>query len=105
MNRKIIIIMCSILLLSIFPNFPSTATVCSHLDGHQICLLRLKRSAKYYWEYRVLITVDGKKRPMAIYNCRERYYTERDRTVIPFQTNDIGNLICNLVNRRSFSEH
>jgi hypothetical protein len=78
---------------------PAVAAVCRNWGGHQICLLRIERSAKYYWEYRAVISIDGKKRPMTVYNCRDRYYTETDHTVIPFKSNDVGNLICNLVTR------
>ncbi|AFY66555.1 hypothetical protein [Geitlerinema sp. PCC 7407] len=76
--------------------------LCRTLEGHQICVLSLKRSAKYFWEYRAKVRVDGKERPIEIYNCRDRLWTRADGKQISFETPEIpngGNLICQLFRR------
>ncbi|HHP7232667.1 MAG TPA: hypothetical protein ACFCUY_17650 [Xenococcaceae cyanobacterium] len=75
---------------------PVEAAVCRNLDGHQICIVQIKRSAKNYWEYRAIVSIDGKKRPREIYNCRDKYTIEYDKAVIPFKKNSPGELICSL---------
>ena len=54
------------------------APLCRPVADHQVCVLKMTRSAKYYWEYRALVQIDGKNRPMARYNCRTREYVRRD---------------------------
>ncbi len=79
--------------------FPVEAATCRTLDGHQICIIQIKRSAKNFWEYRTLVSVDGRKRPVEIYNCRDKYTIEYDRAVIPFKKNSPGELICSLFDK------
>ncbi|TAF11179.1 MAG: hypothetical protein EAZ77_01545 [Nostocales cyanobacterium] len=86
-----------ILLLLIFSfSFPSPALafVCHHYDGHEICILSIKRSAKKYWEYRASVSVDGVKTPVEIYNCRGKFKVNKDRTVSQFAENSPGEMIC-----------
>ncbi len=47
------------------------AAKCQILDGHQVCLEAIKRSAKYPWEYRVTVRVDGQKQPEQRHDCRQ----------------------------------
>ena len=54
------------------------APLCRSVAEHQICVLKITRSAKYYWEYRAVVEVDGKRRAMARYNCRTHEYVRRD---------------------------
>ncbi len=70
-------------------------TLCRQYNNHQVCIFNLKRSAKNFWEYRAVVSVDGNKRPLEIYNCRDRIRLERDGTVLSFIKNDPGNVICN----------
>ncbi|WP_315789585.1 hypothetical protein [Fischerella sp. JS2] len=70
------------------------ASVCRDLQGHQICIISIKRSAKNYWEYRAVVSVDGVKRPLEIYNCRQQNKVEEDGTIVPFDEVDPGKLIC-----------
>jgi hypothetical protein len=70
------------------------ASVCRNCQGHKICILSIKRSAKNYWEYRAAVSVDGIKRPIEVYNCLEQIKVEKDGTVVPFQDNSPGKLIC-----------
>ncbi|MEM8612827.1 MAG: hypothetical protein AAGF93_12480 [Cyanobacteria bacterium P01_H01_bin.105] len=59
------------------------APLCRTVANHQVCILKITRSAKYYWEYRAVVQVDDKRRPMARYNCRTRDYVRRDGKHIP----------------------
>lgn len=72
------------------------ASTCRQLNDHSICILKIKRSAKYYWEYRAVISVDGKKKPLEIYNCRDRITTNRYKAVVPFTKDGVGELVCSL---------
>lgn len=79
--------------------FPVEAATCRTLDGHQICIIQIKRSAKNYWEYRAIVSIDGKKRPREVYNCRDKYTVEYDLAIIPFKKNGTGELICSLFDK------
>ena len=74
------------------------ANICKSWSGHQVCVVRMKRSAKYYWEYRTILSVDGNKRPEIVYNCRDFSYFKADKTKVYFQDdkNDLGNFVCRL---------
>ena len=54
------------------------APLCRTVADHQVCVLKITRSAKYYWEYRAVVQVDQRQRPMARYNCRTHEYIRRD---------------------------
>ena len=73
-----------ILIIFIFASFliaPKTeANICKFWSGHQVCVVRIKRSAKYYWEYRTTLSVDGKKQPEIVYDCRYFSYLQPDNT-------------------------
>ena len=76
---------------------PIEAATCKTILGKQICLLKIKRSAKYYWEYRVQLNIDKKKQPTRIYNCRYSYYFQPDKTKVYFKKDDeLGQLVCRL---------
>ncbi|WP_460205803.1 hypothetical protein [Scytonema sp. NUACC21] len=83
-----------LLIVSFLIALPAHASFCKNYNGHQICIIDIKRSAKKYWEYRVSITVDGVKIPVEVYNCRDRTKVEKDGTVLPFGKNDPGELVC-----------
>lgn len=74
------------------------APLCRQIEGHQTCILSIKRSAKYFWEYQVVVSVDGTPRPIEKYNCRQRIRTSQGKKVIPFSQNGVGDLICKLAN-------
>lgn len=59
------------------------APLCRTVADHQVCVLKITRSAKYYWEYRAVVQVDDQRRPMARYNCRNHEYVRRDGQRIP----------------------
>ncbi|AFY45426.1 hypothetical protein [Nostoc sp. PCC 7107] len=83
-----------LLILSSFYIFPAYASVCRNYDGRQICILSINRSAKNFWEYRAIVSVDGEKRPLELYNCRQKVRIQLDGTVIPFENQDPGQFIC-----------
>ncbi|MGB3309238.1 MAG: hypothetical protein WBG32_15735 [Nodosilinea sp.] len=43
---------------------------CRDLAGQQVCIETIKRSAKYLWEYRVAVSVDGDRHHLRRYDCR-----------------------------------
>ena len=65
---------CYLLLLIYFccVALPAEASVCRNYQGREICIVDIKRSAKNYWEYRVILSVGGVKQPLEVYNCRDR---------------------------------
>jgi hypothetical protein len=50
----------------------SSEHLCRQYKHHEICVLSIKRSAKNYWEYLASVQVDGVKRPIERYDCRNR---------------------------------
>ena len=73
---------------------------CRTKNNNRICILSIKRSAKYLWEYRASVSVNGVATPIEIYNCRNRIRVKKDRTVVPFQDNGPGELICSFFKNR-----
>jgi hypothetical protein len=84
-----------LLILSNFFTSPAHASVCRNYNGHRVCILSINRSAKNYWEYRAIISIDGVKRPLEVYNCRQKIRIQQDGTVLPLENKDPGQLICN----------
>ena len=76
-----------VLLVSLVPT-AQAAPLCRTIAHHQVCILKITRSAKYYWEYRAVVQVDDKRRPMGRYNCRTHEYIRRDGQRI---SDDIAN--------------
>lgn|GEM_PF-533015 len=83
-----------LLVLTLTGAHPALAAFCQQSKDHQICILTIERSAKYYWEYRAVVSVDGVKQPIEIYNCRDRLKIQKDRTTVPFEPQGAGELIC-----------
>ncbi len=77
------------------------AATCRSMSQAMVCLVDVKRSAKYHWEYRVRISVDGVQQPMVRYNCRERTQTQPDGTTIAITDNSVADWVCRLVHRSS----
>lgn len=78
---------------------PAAAAFCRNYQGNSICLLSVERSAKYYWEYRAAVKVNGETRPVEIYNCRDRTRTKADGRIVSFEKNGAGDLICTVLNK------
>ena len=86
-----------LLLLSMTVSFalPANAAVtCRDYDGHEVCILNIKRSAKRYWNYRTTISIDGKKQPTEIYYCRGKFKIQNNGKIVRFEEDGVGNLIC-----------
>ncbi len=73
---------------------PAEASVCRNYQGREICIVDIKRSAKNYWEYRVILSVDGVKQPLEIYNCRSQTTVKQDGRVLAFGQNNPGEFVC-----------
>lgn len=79
---------------------PVRAAFCRTVGDREICILAIERSAKNYWEYRAIVSVDGQKRPLEIYDCRRRTRRRADnRLSVPFAPDGPGPLICALLDR------
>ena len=71
--------------------------LCRTVADHQVCVLKITRSAKYYWEYRAVVKVDQQQRPMGRYNCQTQEYVSRDGQHVP---NDVAaQVICSFFKR------
>jgi hypothetical protein len=73
---------------------PAEAATCKNYHDRKICILNIKRSAKYPWEYRVVVSVDDIKRPLEVYDCRDRLRVQPDGHIIPFSKDETGTFIC-----------
>jgi hypothetical protein len=92
MVKFIDVLLC--LALSLAVTFPAEAAFCRQSSDRLICIVSIKRSAKNYWEYRASVSVDGIKRPIEVYNCRDRIRIRKDGAVVPFESDGAGELIC-----------
>jgi hypothetical protein len=79
---------------------PARAEFCRHVEGHQICIVSIKRSAKNYWQYQAMVTTDGVARPPASYDCREQLITDLDGNTASFRSRLDGKIVCSLYRRR-----
>lgn len=95
--KLVALLLTLMLLLGIAP--PAEAAFCREVNDHLICIVSIKRSAKYYWEYRASVSVDGEVSPVEIYNCRDRRRLQADGKAVAFEPNGPGNLICDLLNK------
>jgi hypothetical protein len=84
-----------VLILTCFLTFTAQASFCRNYKNQLVCIISIKRSAKNYWEYRTSISVDGKVRPIEVYDCRQKIRIQNNKSVIPFKENDAGEVICN----------
>ncbi|WP_040629760.1 hypothetical protein [Fortiea contorta] len=92
MGKCWVLVLLVMLFYSVTPQ--ASASVCRNHGSHRICIVRINRSAKNYWEYRAVVSVDGEKKPLEIYNCRTMVKVTRDGTILPFEPNGAGELIC-----------
>ena len=72
------------------------AAYCRTVEGHEVCILDIHRSAKNYWEYRARVSVDGEARRMAVYDCRDRTLLRSDGTRVSFRSDITGAIVCRL---------
>jgi len=77
------------------------AAICGVRNEQQVCILKLKRSAKNYWEYRAKVSIDGKKQTdKEVYNCRDLTLTRKGKYPIPFKSNSPGELVCKIFQKQ-----
>ena len=72
----------------------SASDFCRQIEGKEICIVTIKRSAKNYWEYRATVSIDGGVKPLEIYNCRQRVRVKKDGSTVPFSAGGAGEFIC-----------
>jgi hypothetical protein len=44
--------------------------ICRNYGAEEICLISIKRSAKYHWEYRAVLQINDKKQAQKLFDCR-----------------------------------
>ncbi len=79
---------------------PAEASVCRNYEGREMCIVDIKRSAKNYWEYRVILSIDQVKQPLEVYNCRDRTTVKKDGTILAFGQKKPGEIICRFFNKK-----
>lgn len=87
----------ALLLLILFPFITTparAASLCRSYNDRAICILSIKRSAKYHWQYLATISIDGVEREQEVYNCRKRFRIQKDGNVESFEPHGAGELIC-----------
>lgn len=98
--RQLFLLLLIVFWLSFIPI--AKADMCGDRNGQQVCVLKLKRSAKNYWEYRAKVSIDGEKqRYKEIYNCRDRTLTRRGKYPIPLKPDSPGELVCKTFQKRA----
>lgn len=70
------------------------APLCRSVSGHQICILSIQRSAKYFWQYRTVLSIDGETQPDTTYDCRQRQHIAHDGRITAFSPRGTGSWIC-----------
>jgi hypothetical protein len=87
--------------LTLIANAGINTNMCRVRYGQEVCILKLKRSAKNYWEYRAKVSIDGEQQKnLEVYNCRDRTLTRKGKYPIPFQPNSPGELVCQTFQRQ-----
>ncbi|MGD1902683.1 MAG: hypothetical protein ACFB9N_10640 [Geitlerinemataceae cyanobacterium] len=96
----IVIALC--LWLAVSPDVTGrTALVCREYEGREVCINRIKRSARNYWEYRVDLTVEGQRQPTDLLDCRNQQRFDSDGFIEPFAPDDVGQFVCEYFNRQT----
>ncbi len=76
------------------PDAAAATDICRSIDGHEVCIVSIKRSAKNYWEFNAAVRIDGKRGPKEPYNCRSQYKTNANGRLERFDKGSIGSLVC-----------
>jgi hypothetical protein len=79
---------------------PADAAFCRQVEGHQICIVDIKRSAKNYWQYQAVVSNDGIESPAASYDCRERLITDLAGNLSSFRSRQDAKFVCSLYRAR-----
>jgi hypothetical protein len=78
---------------------PAYAEFCRGVEGLRICIVKIERSAKNYWQYQAMTSIDGIEQPLASYDCRERLITDFDGNMSSFRSRKDGSIVCSLYRR------
>lgn len=99
-----VLLLCTLIFLNSSPAWAKTIR-CEVSGTHEVCIHKIKRSAKKYWEYWASVSVDGDRRPVETYNCRDGVRVRRDGILIPFDRDVAGDLVCRLyVDKQTYLE-
>jgi hypothetical protein len=82
---------------------PAQAAHCRTVKGQPVCITSIKRSAKFYWQYRATLSIAGKNQPPANYDCRSRAIIDEYNTALSFKRTDPAAVVCDLFRERSKS--
>ena len=74
------------------------AEQCRTVGSQEICLVSVKRSAKYYWQYRAVLKVDGKRQPTEKFDCHPR--NSRLQSEYPSLQDQKRAFVCNIIPKR-----
>ncbi|WP_373542802.1 hypothetical protein [Chamaesiphon sp.] len=88
------------LLLWLISVVPVRADFCRQVESQRICILDIKRSAKNYWQYQAMVSIDGIAQPSASYDCRDRLITDPDGNLSSFRSRKDGKIVCSLYRPR-----
>lgn len=79
---------------------PARAEFCRQVEGHRICIVDIKRSAKNYWQYQAVVSNDGIAELSASYDCRERLIIDLNGKVSSFRARKDAKFVCSLYRPR-----
>lgn len=88
------------LLLWLTNTDPVRAEFCRQVEGQRICIVSIKRSAKNYWQYQAMVSIEGIERASASYDCRARLIVEADGNTAAFRSRPDGRVVCSLYRQR-----
>ncbi|WP_310487063.1 hypothetical protein [Chamaesiphon sp. VAR_69_metabat_338] len=98
---KYLIKLCAIGLLLWLTNTDSVrAEFCRQVEDRRICIVSIKRSAKNYWQYQAMVSIDGIEQASASYDCRARLVVDADGNTAAFRSRRDGQFVCSLYRRR-----
>ncbi len=97
-GKYIILLLISLIFLFAVAR-PAAAFFCRNYNGNKICILSIKRSAKYHWEYRAEVSINDVRKPLEIYNCRSQEKIKKNGKIVKFTSNGAGELICSVLDK------
>lgn len=74
------------------------AQQCRTVGEQEICLVSVKRSAKYYWQYRAVLKIDGKRQPTEKFDCHPR--NAKVQVLNPSLHDQKRAFVCNIIPQR-----
>ncbi|WP_310423104.1 hypothetical protein [Chamaesiphon sp. VAR_48_metabat_135_sub] len=78
---------------------PAYAEFCRGVEGLRVCIVKIERSAKNYWQYQAMTSINGIEQPLASYDCRARLITDFDGNTSSFRSRKDGKIVCSLYRR------